>query len=82
MPIIPIIVVVFGAAGTILALYLRFTVKSPILQTEDGKDVDTRGAFHSAGHKPLFYLFCGTASGHRADRHSFLVGRAIRLGIR
>ncbi|MCH9007710.1 hypothetical protein IIA29_06845 [candidate division KSB1 bacterium] len=43
MPIIPIIVVVFGAAGTILALYLRFTVKSPILQTEDGKDVDTRG---------------------------------------
>ena len=43
MPIIPIVVVVFGAAGTILALYLRFTVKSPILQTEDGKDVDTRG---------------------------------------
>jgi len=43
MPIIPIIVVVFGAAGTILALYLRFTVKSPILQTQDGKDVDTRG---------------------------------------
>ncbi|MFQ5706284.1 MAG: hypothetical protein ACE5HO_02485 [bacterium] len=39
MFVIAIIVTVFGVVGTILSLYLRFTVKSPILSTRGGDEV-------------------------------------------
>jgi len=43
MLFIAILVIVFGILGIGLSLYLRFTVKSPILTTEDGKNVTTQG---------------------------------------
>lgn len=43
MLFIAILVIVFGILGIGLSLYLRFTVKSPILTTEDGKIVTSQG---------------------------------------
>jgi hypothetical protein len=37
MQIISIIIIIFGVAGVILSIYLRLTVKSPFLVTEDDK---------------------------------------------
>ncbi|MFQ5627143.1 MAG: hypothetical protein ACE5I1_00165 [bacterium] len=42
MQIIPIIVILFGLAGVALSIYLRLTVESPILKTEDGKEVNAQ----------------------------------------
>ena len=42
MLIISIIIILFGLVGTGLSIYLRLTVVSPFLQTEDGKNVDTK----------------------------------------
>ena len=42
MLILSIIIILFGLVGTGLSIYLRLTVVSPILQTEDGKSVDTQ----------------------------------------
>lgn len=39
MQVFAIIIIVFGVVGTIASLYARFTVKSPILSTKDGKEV-------------------------------------------
>lgn len=43
MPLIPVLVILFGVAGAAASLYLRFTVKSPILQTAGGEEEHAQG---------------------------------------
>ena len=40
MTIISVIVILFGLFGVAASLFLRFTVKSPILSTKDGGEVN------------------------------------------
>ncbi|MFQ5639874.1 MAG: hypothetical protein ACE5IR_17990 [bacterium] len=43
MQIIAFILLAFGGGGLILSIYLLFTVKSPLLKTDDGKKIVISG---------------------------------------